>query len=563
MAEKFVCNNFKAKKYCKENKVKKTKNQKNGENMAYLALYRQFRPRTFDDVIGQPQVVETLKNQIKSKKIGHAYLFCGTRGTGKTTCAKILAKAVNCLAPKDGSPCGECEVCKSIQSNGNLDIVEIDAASNNGVDQIRDLREKVNFLPTIASHKVYIIDEVHMLTESAFNALLKTLEEPPEHVIFILATTEPEKIPATILSRCMRFDFKLISIEDLTKQLKKIFDQIGVEYEGEALELIAKAGKGSDRDTLSIAEMCKSFTNQKLTYQKVEECLGKTSEQTLFDLANAIVQKDGGKVFETIENVYSSGKNLSVLLADLCECFKNMLAIKLAPNFDLQLPNNIFEQYKSICQNVQTDFLLDALKKLSLATSDIKFCEDEKSFLISTFIGLFFDENAQISSLKSRVDVLEKKLQDVDAIAQNSAQNAQKTENLSSISPKIEETHQKKVESQNPFSGTDDTSKNQNTQNLAKKILGELVKFARESGGPILFQSFGDVVDAKFDQKNLVLVCKTQDIANIIKNHKKTFLNFLKQKFGIEDCLFEVFVDKDLQKQKQLASLLDGKLKTE
>src|SRR5574344_2169347 len=237
--------------------------------MAHLALYREFRPQTFDDVIGQDKIVKTLKNQIETNTISHAYLFCGTRGTGKTSCAKIFARAVNCESPKSGSACGKCDVCKKIQSNGNLDIIEIDAASNNRVDEIRDLRDKVGYLPTVGKYKVYIIDEVHMLTDSAFNALLKTLEEPPSHIIFILATTEPEKLPATIVSRCMRFDFKLVSIENLTSLLKKIFKQTNTKYDEMSLELIAKAGKGSVRDTLSIAEMCKSYSADNIPYQSV------------------------------------------------------------------------------------------------------------------------------------------------------------------------------------------------------------------------------------------------------------------------------------------------------
>ena len=241
--------------------------------MAYLAFYRMFRPDTLDKVVRQEHIVKILKNQIESGKIGHAYLFCGPRGTGKTSVAKIFARAINCESPVNGSPCGKCATCRALAEGSNLDISEIDAASNNGVDEMRDLREKVQYPPVAGKYKVYIIDEVHMLTASAFNAVLKTLEEPPAHAVFILATTEPQKIPATILSRCMRFDFKLIPQHDLEGLLKGILQKIDKEYEDEAVSAIARAGAGSARDTLSIADMCVSYSAGKLTYDDVNAVL--------------------------------------------------------------------------------------------------------------------------------------------------------------------------------------------------------------------------------------------------------------------------------------------------
>ena len=243
--------------------------------MSYQALYRKFRPQEFDDVKGQDHIVTTLKNQIKADRIGHAYLFCGTRGTGKTTIAKIFAKAVNCEHPVDGSPCGECPTCRAIAAGNSMNVIEIDAASNNGVDNIRQIREEVEYRPTEGKYKVYIIDEVHMLSIGAFNALLKTLEEPPAYVIFILATTEAHKIPITILSRCQRYDFRRISIDTITARLRELMDAEQVTVEDRALRYIAKAGDGSMRDALSLLDQCIAFyLGQELTYDKVLDTLG-------------------------------------------------------------------------------------------------------------------------------------------------------------------------------------------------------------------------------------------------------------------------------------------------
>ena len=512
--------------------------------MGYLALYREFRPQTFDEVIDQNHIVETLKNQVMNQKIGHAYLFCGTRGTGKTSCAKILAKAVNCLSPKNGSPCGECSVCKSIQSNGNLDIVEIDAASNNGVDQIRDLREKVNFLPSIAKYKGYIIYEVHMLTENAFNALLKTLEEPPEHIIFILATTEPEKIPATILSRCMRFDFKLVDLNCLTNHLKNIFNKIGLKFDDMAVELIAKAGKGSVRDTLSIAEMCKSFTEKKLTVNDVENCLGYTNSETINKIVQSIIKKDGGNIILEVENIYKNGKNLSVLIGEIAEYFKNVLITKLASGFDLNEPKEIIEDYKKISSVCDEKYLLDTLKILSSATTEIKYCDDQKSFVISTLLGLFYNQNIEIENLKNRISLLEQNLQN----GQNLSKNTQNMPKIIDNSPNFDQNHQIIA----------NVSKIDNSKS-ATEIFGELIKFSRETGEMILHQSFGDVERVKFENNKFIFVCKNDDIKNMINNRAQIVLNFLKTRYNISGIDFET-EQKESNLLNELNAVLNGKV---
>lgn len=525
--------------------------------MSHLALYRQFRPKTFDEVIAQNHIVETLRHQVQNGTISHAYLFCGTRGTGKTSCAKIFAKAVNCLHPKNGSPCGECEVCKKIDSNGNFDIMEIDAASNNRVDEIRDLREKVNYLPSIGKYKVYIIDEVHMLTDSAFNALLKTLEEPPSHIIFILATTEPEKLPATILSRCMRFDFKLASVDDLALQLKKVFESTNTAYEPKALELIAKAGNGSIRDTLSVAEMCKAFTNNNITYSQVEECLGLTDDATLFAIALSIAKKEGGNIIKKIDELYDLGKNMSNLLSDICEFFKNVLTIKLANDYDLKVPQNVLQNYLQIANICDEKFLIDILKRLADSMSQIKYSFNTKVFVELTLLSLFYNENLEIEMIKSRIAALEQgKIDTMYHISNNSNINNSNV-NIQSNDTAI------KLQSDTFDNKSQFSISNQQTENNgvnAKSIFGDLIGYIRTSGEMLLFSGLSDVIDVNIKDNCLVFTCKTEDIKNLIDEHKGLIQNYLKDKFNISTIDAQIYIDKDLENRKKLFDLLDGKL---
>ncbi len=302
-----------------------------GEALPYQVLYRKWRPRVFEDVVGQPQVTVTLRNELKSGRVSHAYLFTGSRGTGKTTCAKILAKAVNCLSPREGDPCGECEICRGIDNGSILDILEIDAASNNGVDNIRTLREEANYTPAACKFRVYIIDEVHMLSISAFNALLKTLEEPPEHVIFILATTELHKLPATILSRCQRFDFRRISPREIAERLSYIAGQESVELSPEAALLIANLADGALRDALSVLDQCIGVSKE-LSEEKVREIVGIASNEYLFKMADAIFDRDTAAVLEAVDVLYSGAKDIVRLAEDLSDHFRSLMLVKTMKN---------------------------------------------------------------------------------------------------------------------------------------------------------------------------------------------------------------------------------------
>ena len=297
--------------------------------MAYQALYRKWRPLEFEDVKGQEHIVTTLKNQIRADRIGHAYLFCGTRGTGKTTVAKIFAKAVNCEHPVDGSPCGECPTCKAIAEGRSMNVIEIDAASNNGVDNIREIRDEVQYSPTEGRYKVYIIDEVHMLSIGAFNALLKTLEEPPAYVIFILATTEAHKIPVTILSRCQRYDFHRISIETIAGRLSQLMEAEHINVEEKAIRYVAKAADGSMRDALSLLDQCIAFyLGQDLKYENVLEVLGAVDTAVFAEMLSYILKADTYACMQLLEQIIMQGRDLGQFVSDFVWYLRNLLLVQ-------------------------------------------------------------------------------------------------------------------------------------------------------------------------------------------------------------------------------------------
>lgn len=371
----------------------------------YLALYRKYRPKTFDEVIGQDHIIKTLKNQIKFDKISHAYLFTGSRGTGKTSTAKIFARAINCTNSVDGSPCGECETCKAL-SDTNIDVLEIDAASNNGVDEIRDLREKVKYPPVIGKYKVYIIDEVHMLSTSAFNALLKTLEEPPAHTVFILATTEVHKLPATILSRCLRFDFRLVALEELTGLLERVLKEENVEFDTESINTIARAGEGSVRDTLSIADRCVSFSGNNLTYQNVLSVLGISERETLIKIVDLILKKDLGETLVELDKVLSTGKSPLVFSNDLIAYFRDLLLIWSLSEKSREIvvvKDDVYEKMKNQAQQDNYAKIVDSIEQLSQIEQELRYSAKPRIVLESELIKII-----NRNSLIERVENLEK-----------------------------------------------------------------------------------------------------------------------------------------------------------
>jgi len=359
--------------------------------MSYTALYRKFRPQEFEDVKGQDHIVTTLKNQIKADRIGHAYLFCGTRGTGKTTIAKIFAKAVNCEHPVDGSPCGECAICKAITDGSSMNVIEIDAASNKGVDNIRQIREEVTYRPTEGRFKVYIIDEVHMLSAGAFNALLKTLEEPPSYVIFILATTEAHKIPITILSRCQRYDFHRISIDTIAGRLMDLMQEEKVDVEEKAIRYVAKAGDGSMRDALSLLDQCIAFhLGETLTYDNVLEVLGAVDTEIFSRLLRQIINKDITGAIGTLDALVDEGREMGQMVSDFTWYLRNLMLIQSSDDMEevLDMSKEHLAALKEEAQLVKPEVLMRYIRIFSELGNQIKYASQKRILIEIAIIKL-------------------------------------------------------------------------------------------------------------------------------------------------------------------------------
>lgn len=382
--------------------------------MSYQALYRKFRPTEFEDVKGQEHIVTTLKNQIKADRIGHAYLFCGTRGTGKTTVAKIFAKAVNCEHPVDGSPCGECPSCRAIADGSSMNVIEIDAASNNGVDNIRQIREEVSYRPTEGKYKVYIIDEVHMLSTGAFNALLKTLEEPPSYVIFILATTEAHKIPITILSRCQRYDFHRISIDTIAARLSDLMQQEKVDVEEKAIRYVAKAGDGSMRDALSLLDQCIAFhLGETLTYENVLEVLGAVDTEVFSRLLRQIIDKNVAAAISILDELVDEGRELGQLVSDFTWYLRNLLLIQSSDDMEevLDMSQDSIDALKEEAKLISPEVLLRYIRIFSELGNQVRYASQKRIVIEIAIIKLCRPEmETDQTSIIDRLESLEQKM---------------------------------------------------------------------------------------------------------------------------------------------------------
>ncbi|MBE5816167.1 MAG: DNA polymerase III subunit gamma/tau [Clostridiales bacterium] len=506
--------------------------------MKYVSLYRKFRPYGFDEVVGQDHIVRTLRSQIKNGRLSHAYLFCGPRGTGKTSTALVLARAANCLSPVNGDACGECEYCRKIKNHENADIVEIDAASNNGVDEIRDLRERIRYMPALGNYKVYIIDEVHMLSVAAANALLKTLEEPPEYVIFILATTEPHKLLSTIISRCQKFDFRAITPDVVEKRLKYVAQQASIDVDDDALSLIARWADGGMRNALGLLDQSSDYAHGRITAQDVSDVIGAASDQFMFSFIRALGKGDAPAILRYLDEFISQGRDIGVFIVELSHCLRDMLMIRLSGLEEREYSVTRAEFYKSAVDLFSGNMLMYAIEALARLEGDLKYSAQPRVLTEVTLVRICrSDVRDNIDILAERVDKLSARVDEIfeNGVTVNKKASSKAQEHSESAIKKEQPAPaEEKKEEERPVSAPKaaDTAPSQESQGgmPAREAWNVLMAEYKKSNSAFLAQL----------KQGKVSIINENEINLLFDSGAKMFANLLKKKNSdkeIEDRL--------------------------
>lgn len=509
--------------------------------MAYTALYREWRPRTFNDVVGQEHITTTLKNQILNNRIAHAYLFCGTRGTGKTSTAKVFAKALNCLNLKDGEPCNECEMCKKINEGLAIDVTELDAASNNGVDKIRDIIDDVKYPPQEAKYKVYIMDEVHMLSAGAVNAFLKTLEEPPNNVIFILATTDPQKLPITILSRCQRFDFKRINNSEITARLRKIVNEQNVLADERSLNLIARVSDGAMRDSLSILDQAISMGNGNVDYGTVVSMLGLVTNEHLFKLANAVIQRSVEKGIEIIEEVIYSGKDIYLFIKDLIAHYRNLLMVKVTNNPEevLDMSEENIALIKEQGARLRAEEIMRCIRILQEAENNAKLSKQARLYCELAVIKMCkieYDTSSEV--ILTRLNKLEESLRNGSIEVSTASKEIEKINNSKTVNIETNKNIVKEEIVDSSEVNIEVNSDSKVTINDIKKSWKDIIERFKARREMIISSLI--MIGKPVDCSNGIVTIEFDDQNEFAKNR----LSEAKNRDIINDVFFEIFREK-------------------
>ncbi len=509
--------------------------------MAYTALYREWRPRTFNDVVGQEHITTTLKNQILNNRIAHAYLFCGTRGTGKTSTAKVFAKALNCLNLKDGEPCNECEMCKKINEGLAIDVTELDAASNNGVDKIRDIIDDVKYPPQEAKYKVYIMDEVHMLSAGAVNAFLKTLEEPPNNVIFILATTDPQKLPITILSRCQRFDFKRINNSEITARLRKIVNEQNVLADERSLNLIARVSDGAMRDSLSILDQAISMGNGNVDYGTVVSMLGLVTNEHLFKLANAVIQRSVEKGIEIIEEVIYSGKDIYLFIKDLIAHYRNLLMVKVTNNPEevLDMSEENIALIKEQGARLRAEEIMRCIRILQEAENNAKLSKQARLYCELAIIKMCkieYDTSSEV--ILTRLNKLEESLRNGSIKVSTTSKEIEKINNSKTVNIETNKNIVKEESVDSSEVNIEVNSDSKVTINDIKKSWKDIIERFKARREMIISSLI--MIGKPVDCSNGIVTIEFDDQNEFAKNR----LSEAKNRDIINDVFFEIFREK-------------------